>query len=62
MLRAGAHDLAPVLPQLLHASVDFADAFDGELAVDYVEGVGRIGDDAGEAANVAAKLAAEYAA
>lgn len=31
---------APALRRLLHAAVDFADAFDGELAVDYVEGVG----------------------
>ena len=41
---------APVLPQLLHAAVDFADALDGELPVDHVEGIGRIGDDAGETA------------
>ena len=41
---------APVLPQLLHAAVDFADTLDGELSVDHVEGIGRIGDDAGETA------------
>ena len=45
-----ALDLNPALPQPLHAAVDFADALNGELAVDYVEGVGRIGNDAGEAA------------
>ena len=32
--------LAPALPQLLHAAVDFTDALDGELSVDYVEGIG----------------------
>ena len=41
-------DLSPVLPQLLHAAVDFADTLDGELSIDHVEGIGRIGDDAGE--------------
>ena len=41
---------APVLPQLPHAAVDFADTLDGELSVDHVEGIGRIGDDAGETA------------
>ena len=40
LLRAGASSPALALPQLLHAAVDFADAFDGELAVDHVEGVG----------------------
>lgn len=45
-MAAGCCDLAFTLSQLLHAAVDFADTLDGELSVDHVEGIGRIGDDA----------------
>ncbi len=47
---SGVLDFSPRLTPALHAAVDFADALDGELSVDHVEGIGRIGDDAGETA------------
>lgn len=50
LVRRSRLTLAPALSQLLHAAVDFADTLDGELSVDHVEGIGRIGDDAGETA------------